>query len=257
MADVNAPIAVFDSGLGGVSVLRELIRELPAEDFYYYGDSLNAPYGTKHPEVVRQLTIGHVQDFLEMGVKGVVIACNTATSAAVRRLRLMYPDLPLVGIEPAVKPAAEAFPRGNILVMATPVTIRQEKLRHLIDTYGGKANVIPLACPGLMDFVEAGNIDSPELTGFLRDLLEPYQSSLDAIVLGCTHYPFVQKVIKRLVDPSVAIFDGGAGTAREMKRRLGAAGLLREDSGVQGAVTFHCSDPSVRKQELFRKLLYY
>ena len=253
----EAPIAVFDSGMGGVSVLRELIKTMPEEDFYYFGDSKNAPYGTKSTEKVRELTIAHTEDFMKMGAKGVVIACNTATSAAVRVLRLMYPELPLVGIEPAVKPAAEKYPQGNILVMATPITIREEKLHHLIEKFGGHANVMPLACPGLMDFVEAGNIDSPELYGFLRDLLEPYQKNLDAVVLGCTHYPFVRKVIERIVGDQVEIFDGGAGTAREMRRRLAVDGLLREATGRQGKIEFHNSDLTTEREDLFEKLLHY
>lgn len=253
----EAPIAVFDSGMGGVSVLRELIKTMPEEDFYYFGDSKNAPYGTKSTEKVRELTIAHTEDFMKMGAKGVVIACNTATSAAVRVLRLMYPELPLVGIEPAVKPAAEKYPQGNILVMATPITIREEKLHHLIEKFGGHANVMPLACPGLMDFVEAGNIDSPELYGFLRDLLEPYQKNLDAVVLGCTHYPFVRKVIERIVGDQVEIFDGGAGTAREMRRRLAVDGLLREATGRQGKTEFHNSDLTKEREDLFEKLLHY
>lgn len=253
----EAPIAVFDSGMGGVSVLRELIKTMPEEDFYYFGDSKNAPYGTKSTEKVRELTIAHTEDFMKMGAKGVVIACNTATSAAVRVLRLMYPELPLVGIEPAVKPAAEKYPQGNILLMATPITIREEKLHHLIEKFGGHANVMPLACPGLMDFVEAGNIDSPELYGFLRDLLEPYQKNLDAVVLGCTHYPFVRKVIERIVGDQVEIFDGGAGTAREMHRRLAVDGLLREATGRQGNIEFHNSDLTKEREDLFKKLLHY
>lgn len=253
----EAPIAVFDSGMGGVSVLRELIKTMSEEDFYYFGDSKNAPYGTKSTEKVRELTIAHTEDFMKMGAKGVVIACNTATSAAVRVLRLMYPELPLVGIEPAVKPAAEKYPQGNILVMATPITIREEKLHHLIEKFGGHANVMPLACPGLMDFVEAGNIDSPELYGFLRDLLEPYQKNLDAVVLGCTHYPFVRKVIERIVGDQVEIFDGGAGTAREMRRRLAVDGLLREATGRQGKIEFHNSDLTKEREDLFEKLLHY
>lgn len=253
----EAPIAVFDSGLGGVSVLRELIRIMPEEDFYYFGDSKNAPYGTKSLDEVRRLTISHVEDFLSMGAKGVVIACNTATSAAVRILRQTYPNLPLVGIEPAVKPAAEKYPQGKILVMATPVTIREEKLHHLIDRYAGTSQVIPLACPGLMDFVEAGNIESPEIYGFLRDLLEPYRGQLDAVVLGCTHYPFVAKTITEILGDQVEIFDGGNGTAREMHRRLDAENLLQKRGGQKGTVSFHSSDSSLEKKELFYKLLHY
>ena len=257
MENREAPIAVFDSGLGGVSVLRELIRIMPNEDFYYFGDSKHAPYGTKSAQQVRQMTIMHTQRFIAMGAKGVVIACNTATSAAVRRLRQMYPALPLVGIEPAVKPAAERYPQGNILVMATPITIREAKLQHLIERFGGDANIIPLACPGLMDFVEAGNIDSPEVYGFLRDILEPYQGKLDGVVLGCTHYPFVSKTITRILGTDVEIFDGGPGTAKEMKRRLEEAGLLRQNTQIQGKINFKNSDKSQQKKELFYKLLNY
>ena len=251
----NSPIAVFDSGLGGVSVLKEMIKIMPEEDMYYFGDSANAPYGTKSLEEVRSMTIKHVHDFIEMGCKGVVIACNTATSAAVRTLREMYPDLPIVGIEPAVKPAVEAYPKGNVLVMATPMTIHQEKLKHLIDAYGGDANVIPLACPGLMDFVEVGNVNSPELKGFMRDLLYQYVGQLDAVVLGCTHYPFVKDAIIEVLGPEVEIFDGGYGTAKEIKRRLQVQNLLREKGTKKGEITFENSEKSPQKIDLFWKLL--
>ncbi len=253
----NMPIAVFDSGLGGVSVLRELIKVMPEEDFCYFGDSANAPYGVRPTEEVCRMTTSHVEDFLQMGVKGVAIACNTATSAAVRVLRQMYPDLPLVGIEPAVKPAVEAFPKGRILVMATPMTIREEKLAHLIQEFGGEAEVLPLACPGLMDFVEAGHIDGPEIRGFLRDLLAPFVGNVDAVVLGCTHYPFVAKSISYVLGENVAIFDGGEGTARELRRRLEVEQLLRENSGFQGNITYRNSDDSEEKEKLFWKLLRY
>ncbi|MCR5144999.1 MAG: glutamate racemase [Lachnospiraceae bacterium] len=253
--DKDAPIAIFDSGLGGVSVLREMVKLMPAEDMYYFGDSANAPYGTKSIDEVRRMTISHVEEFMAKGCKGVVIACNTATSAAVRRLREMYPELPIVGIEPAVKPAVEAYPHGNILVMATPMTIHQEKLKHLIETYGGEANVIPLACPGLMDFVEVGNVDSPELKGFMRDLLYQYVGKLDAVVLGCTHYPFVAKVVREVLGDEVEIFDGGYGTAKEIKRRLGEQGLLIENTTKKGEIIFENSIKSQQKIDLFWKLL--
>jgi glutamate racemase len=254
---MELPVAVFDSGLGGVSVLRELIKCMPSEDFYYYGDSLHAPYGTKSLSEVQRLTLAHTEDFLAMGIKGLVVACNTATSAAVALLREKYPQLPLVGIEPAVKPAVEMYPRGNILVMATPMTIREKKLHHLIETYGGQANVIPLSCPGLMDFVEVGNIDSPEVSGFLRDLLEPYRGQVDAVVLGCTHYPFVRHSIEKILGPDTRIFDGGEGTAKEMKRRLKAAKLYCENPQKKGKIIFDNSDKSHEKKSQFWKLLNY
>lgn len=257
MGNTDAPIAVFDSGLGGVSVVREMIKAMPEEDIFYFGDSANAPYGTKSYEEVQQMTIAHTEEFIRMGAKGVVIACNTATSAAVRKLRQMYPELPLVGIEPAVKPAVEKYPHGKILVMATPMTIREAKLHHLIEKFGGEAEIIPLACPGLMDFVEAGNIDSPEVFGFLRDILEPYKEGLDGVVLGCTHYPFVKKTIVQILGEQVDIFDGGEGTAREIRRRLNLASLLRENTQRRGKITFKNSDKSQEKESQFWKLLNY
>ena len=149
----------------------------------------------------------------------------------------------------------EAYPHGNILVMATPMTIHQEKLKHLIETYGGEANVIPLACPGLMDFVEVGNVDSPELKGFMRDLLYQYVGKLDAVVLGCTHYPFVAKAVREVLGDEVEIFDGGYGTAKEIKRRLGEQGLLNENTTKKGEIIFENSVKSQQKIDLFWKLL--
>ena len=130
--DKNSAIGFFDSGVGGISVLREMVKLMPYEDFLYFGDSKNAPYGTKSTDVVRQLTVAHTQEFLRRGAKAVAIACNTATSAAVRVLREMYPEVPLVGIEPALKPAVEEFPTGHVLVLATPMTVREEKFHKLV-----------------------------------------------------------------------------------------------------------------------------
>ena len=141
-------IAVFDSGVGGISVLKSLVEVMPNEDFIYYGDSANAPYGTKTLEQVRALTCA----------KGLVVACNTATSAAVRILREQYPDVPIVGIEPAVKPAMLFMENPRVLVMATPMTIREEKLKKLMDRYRHLGEIIPLPCPGLMNFVERGDL---------------------------------------------------------------------------------------------------
>lgn len=253
----EAPIAVFDSGVGGISVLRELLKIMPEEDFFYYGDSKNAPYGTRTTEEVRTLTLHHVRYFLEeKHVKGVVIACNTATSAAVRCLREIYPDLPLVGIEPALKPAVTAYPTGRIVVMATPMTIREEKFHRLLDRFRGHSQILPLACPGLMEYVEEGRFSDPSLTPFLTDLLsEALAHHPDAAVLGCTHYPFVKKQISSVLGDDVEIFDGGGGTAREMKRRLSEAGLLRKPSGRRGRVVFENSADDPAKTELCRRLL--
>ena len=252
----NLPIGVFDSGVGGISVLRELYALMPEEDYIYYGDSAHAPYGTKPIEEVRELVFADVKALLDQGAKGIVVACNTATSAAVRLLRGMYPDLPLVGIEPALKPAALQPGHPTVLVMATPITIREEKFRHLMERYEAKADIIGLPCPGLMEFVEAGNIDGEDLKCFLENLLTPYLREVDSIVLGCTHYPFVRPVIEAVVGERVRIFDGGYGTAKEMRRRLTVAGL-RTDRTMKGNVVFQNSMPGDKEIELSKWLFHY
>ena len=249
------PIGVFDSGVGGISVLRELIKIMPNENYIYLGDSKNAPYGTKTLEEVRRLTFHNTRLLLEEGAKGLVVACNTATSAAVRIMRSMYPRLPIVGIEPALKPAALQKQHPRVLVMATPMTVRQEKFGQLMKRYETKAQVYPLPCPGLMEFIEAGDLDSGRLRDFLRELLAPYvEKGLDSVVLGCTHYPFARKMIQEIVGCDVTIFDGGGGTAREMKRRLEAAGLL-SSSAEAGWVKFENSLATMEELALCRRLL--
>lgn len=247
------PIGVFDSGVGGISVLRELYKIMPEEDYIYFGDSKNAPYGTKTPDTVRSLTIANVEFLLKQGVKGIVVACNTATAAAVRILRGMYPELPLVGIEPALKPAALQAGHPTVLVMATPMTIRGDKYKSLMMRYEQKADIIGLPCPGLMEFVETGNTEGDDLKIFLEDLLSPYLREIDSIVLGCTHYPFVRELIQQLAGERVRIFDGGNGTAREMCRRLTAAGL-RTDRTRRGKVIFENSLATEEEIELSRTL---
>ena len=184
----NNPIGIFDSGLGGISVLRELVRIMPSEDFIYLGDSLHAPYGTKTLEEVRQRSIENAEFLFDKGAKGLVVACNTATSAAVRLLREMYPYIPIVGIEPAVKPAVNCMEHPKVLVMATPMTIREEKFHKLMDRYKEQGEIIPLPCPGLMNFVERGDLDGEDLEKYLSELLFEYKhNKVDAVVLGCTH----------------------------------------------------------------------
>lgn len=247
------PIGVFDSGMGGISVLKELYKIMPEEDYIYFGDSINAPYGTKSLEEIRQLTIENVQTLLAQNAKGIVVACNTATAAAVRILRSMYPELPLVGIEPAIKPAALQPGHPTILVMATPMTIQGNKYKKLMMQYEMDADIIDLPCPGLVEFVESGNTDGDDLRAFLEDLLTPYLREIDSIVLGCTHYPFVRRIIQQLAGERVRIFDGGNGTAREMRRRLTAAGL-RTTSKVPGIVHFENSLSTEEEIELSRTL---
>ena len=224
-------IAVFDSGVGGISVLRHLRRLMPGERYLYFGDSANAPYGTKTKEEVRALTFAAAEKLMAKGIKTLVVACNTATSAAINELRNAYPELIVIGIEPALKLAADRFPGGNLCVMATPMTLREEKFAALMHRYDCSCTVHKLPAPGLVELVEAGKADSQEAEELLRALFAPCRDRLDAVVLGCTHYPFAAKAISRVLGDGVVLLDGGDGTARETRRRLMKAGLLEEGDG--------------------------
>ena len=226
----NLPIGFMDSGLGGLSVLIEAVREMSSEDFLYFGDSANAPYGTRPQEEIKRLTYAVVEKLLDKGIKGLAVACNTATSAAVRSLREDYPDLPIVGIEPAIKPAVECNKGGRIIVMATPMTIGQQKYKDLVERFRGDCDLVSVSCPGLMEFVEEGDLEGPELTAFFDTHLKKYLTEdTETIVLGCTHYPFIRPQLKAyLNNDAISIIDGSLGTARELKRRLSEKGLLKE-----------------------------
>ena len=223
-------IAVFDSGVGGISVLRELRKQMPGENYLYFGDSANAPYGNRSTEQVRQLTLQAVERMRPRGIKALVIACNTATSAAVRVLREMYPDLIVVGIEPALKMAADRFPKGRVGVMATKVTLREEKFAYQAARFP-QVQVERICAPGLVELVEAGKVSGPEVEKLLKEILNPFVGKLDALVLGCTHYPFVRKTAAQILGPATALFDGGEGTARHTRHLLEEAGLINDGKG--------------------------
>lgn len=241
----DLPIGFMDSGLGGLSVLREAIRIMPAEDFIYYGDSLHAPYGTKEQDVIRDLTFAVVENLLKQGIKGLAVACNTATSAAVRLLRGMYPELPIVGIEPAIKPAVMASHGGRILVMATPMTLAQEKYHALLAQYEDQAEIISVPCGGLMEFVEQGEMEGEHLDLYFTEHLLPFLTDdTETIVLGCTHYPFLRPHLKQFLGGRpIRLMDGSLGTSMELKRRLKVKGLLR-DGDRTGAVVIQNSSGS-------------
>lgn len=224
------PIAVFDSGVGGISVLRELIRLMPGENYLYYGDSTNAPYGGRTTRQVQDMTLEAAQMLMQRGIKALVVACNTATSAAIHILRERYPECIIVGIEPALKMAADRFPTGRIGVMATQVTLREEKFSLQAQRFPG-AQLTRIPAPGLVELIEQGKADSQEAFDLLSGLLSLYAGALDALVLGCTHYPFAAKHISRILGSGTLLFDGGAGTARQTRRCLEAAGLLFNGPG--------------------------
>ena len=246
-------IAVFDSGVGGISVLRHLVRILPGERFIYYGDSANAPYGSRSTQEVRTLTLAAVGKLLaEYPLKALVIACNTATAAAVNDVRAAHPELIVVGIEPALKVAADHFPGGRVGVLATEVTLREEKFDTLLHRFDENVTIYKIPAPGLVDLVEHGKVDAPETEALLRKVLGPYLGKLDAVVLGCTHYPFARNAIRRVLGDDVVLLDGGEGTARETRRRLEQAGLL-ENGG--GEVILRNSSPDPDMLRLSRERL--
>ena len=232
-------IAVFDSGVGGVSVLRQLRRYMPHEHYIYFGDCANAPYGSRPTQEVRRLTLAVAERLLaEYPVKALVVACNTATAAAIEALRSAYPERIIVGIEPALKLAADLFPGGRIGVMATEVTLREEKFDQLLGRFP-ECSVARLPAPGLVELIEAGKAESPQAEALLHSLLDGYIGKLDALVLGCTHYPFASRTIGKVMGEQCLLLDGGEGTARETMRRLEAENRL-EATG-EGSLTIRSS----------------
>lgn len=238
------PVGLLDSGLGGISVLGEALRQLPNEDYVYYGDTANAPYGDKAPEEVLGLVHQAVERLIELRCKAIVIACNTATSVSAGKLRQEL-ALPIIGMEPALKPASLLPGEGKILVMATRVTLALPKFQALMAQYGRDA--VPVPCPGLMECVERGELEGPQVTALLRQLLGPWLSQpVKAVVLGCTHYPFLRKTIAALFPAGTPLIDGNAGSVRQLRRRLEEQNLL-SDRQEPGRVTFLSSseEPSV------------
>ena len=242
------PVGVFDSGIGGISTLREMIRELPEERFIYYGDMAHAPYGTKTTEEVTECVRGVVNHLTKKNIKALVIACNTATGAAAAKLRSEL-TIPVVGMEPALKPASKARKNGCVLVLATPLTLHQEKFENLMKQYGEGAVKVP--CPGLMEIVEADDGDAA--LHYLQELFSRFDvNQVDAVVLGCTHYVFLREMIRDLLPERIAITDGNAGTARQLRRVLAERDLLNDEG--PGSVEIETSGTD-RDLHLMKKLL--
>lgn len=221
-------VGVFDSGIGGLSVLRELEKILPNEDFYYYGDSLNNPYGEKSDEELFEITSGVVDYLVNKGCKLIVIACNTATTRCMKYLREKYKDIIFVGTVPAIKVACDRDFK-NTLVMATPATIESERTMELIrDNIRKDQNIYLVACPGLANAIEDN--DQEKIKEILKDTFREYKDKkIDSIVLGCTHYPFIKEDILKEM-PGVILLDGSRGVAMEVKRQLENNDLLSDKS---------------------------
>lgn len=239
----NKPVGVFDSGVGGLSVAREIRRLLPAEDLLYFADSAHCPYGTKTPDQIVARSVSICRFLLQKGSKILVVACNTASIAGLDRLRKHF-NVPIVGMEPAVKPATEATRNGIIGVLATGVTLSGDRFSSLLERFGNGAHVITQPCPGLVELVEAGKLEGPELDKLLDKYLKPLlEKGVDTVVLGCTHYPFLRRAVQEIAGPGICVIDTGEAVARQVQRVLSSHGLL-DDPAHPGTETFFTSsDP--------------
>jgi glutamate racemase len=228
-------IGVFDSGVGGLSVWREIARQLPHEDTLYLADQAHVPYGSRQLAEVREFSGRITRFLLDQGAKVIVIACNTASAAALHALRRTFPDVPFVGMEPAVKPAVERTRNGVVGVIATRATFQGELFASLVQRYADDVRVLTQVCPGLVAVVEAGRLDTPETEALLRQCLTPLiEAGADQLVLGCTHYPFLRPSIERMVGAGVAVIDPAPAVARQVRRVLARWGLEAHPSTGPG-----------------------
>jgi glutamate racemase len=217
-------VGVFDSGVGGLSVLRALHTQLPSHDLLYVADSAHAPYGERSDDYIHQRTHRIASHLLAEGADLLVIACNTATAVAVASLRERWPQVPIVAVEPGIKPAVALTRNGRIGVMATPATLRSEKFRHLLTAHGAGIEVHLQPCPGLAGQIEHGNAEAPALLALIDQFSQPLkQAGVDTVVLGCTHYPFVRDQIQRAFGDAVVLVDTAEAVARQTARLLPAA----------------------------------
>lgn len=249
----NKPVGVFDSGVGGLSVLREIHQLLPNEDLLYVADSAHAPYGDKPKEFILERSTAIVEFFLSHGVKAIVVACNTATAAAVKELRGIY-HLPMVAMEPAVKPASELTRTGVVGVLATSRTINSNNFRILFARFAEQVAIIPQACPGLVDQVEQGDLEGRETRSLVSSYVVPLlKQNADVLVLGCTHYPFLKALIQDIAGPSVTVIDSGAAIARRLHSLLSHHGILAETERL-GSVDFYTSAENGKADEVISTL---
>lgn len=244
MADCYSPIGVFDSGVGGISVLNSLRALMPNENYIFIGDSANAPYGTKPEDEVFRLSENSLLKLLDSDAKQIVIACNTATAVCADKLREKYHDIQIVGIEPAIKPAATENPGRNVAVLATNLTVHQKRIEKLYHEYSGVAHIELVPCIGLVEFIESGHLYDEKLFSYLEVLLKPYKK-FDAFVLGCTHYPLIKEAFHHVLGADAKLYDGGEGTARRAKSLLEKSDMLnpgKEKGSVEIINTMNSDD---------------
>lgn len=254
----SSAIGVFDSGVGGISVLQHVHRLLPHEHLIYVADSKYAPYGGKTPAEITERCFALADFLIAKNVKALVVACNTATAAAIDAMREKY-TLPIIGMEPAVKPAAEASKNGVIGVLATVGTLKSAQFAALLESYGRNVKVVTQACVGLVECVERGELNTPNTQALIRQYCAPLLAEgADTIVLGCTHYPFVREVIAEVVGKNVSLIDTGAAVAKQLKRQLEESDLLtnlnQHGLNQQGDVQFFTNSPAENAEKVIEML---
>jgi glutamate racemase len=251
------PIGIFDSGVGGLSVMQEIQKILPHEDILYYADSGNCPYGTRPAAEIQALAVRVATFLLEKGAKVLVVACNTASTASVALLRQKWPQIPIVGMVPAVKPAAAMTESGVIGVLATQATGRAPALLDVIDRFASDVKVLVTTPPGLVELIEQGQVSSPETVELLCSSLEPMiEQGADALVLGCTHFPFLRPTLHKLLGDRLRLIDSGEAVARQTRRVLEQADLLNEQS-EPSQITFYTSGDTAQVSRTIARLLDY
>jgi glutamate racemase len=246
------PIGVFDSGVGGLTILRAVRQALPCENLVYVADAAYVPYGQKSPEQIRDRALAIAGFLVQQGAKAIVVACNTATAAAIDVLRARLP-IPFVGVEPAVKPAVAATRSGVVGVLATPATLASERYRSLIERVAAGIRIVAPPCAGLAEHIERGDLDGERTEQLLRGFVEPLLAEhADVIVLGCTHYPLVAHIVQRIAGPGVAVIENGTAVAKEVARQLTLRGSAR--TGGTGGEIFWSSGPTQRIEPLLIEL---
>ncbi|MGI6161779.1 MAG: glutamate racemase [Christensenellales bacterium] len=248
------PIGIFDSGLGGLSVLKEAMGLMPNERFIYYGDNRNAPYGEKPQSVIKELSFACVELLREKGVKAVVVACNTATSVAVEDMRRRF-DFPIISMEPAIKPALAFAGESRVIVLATPATVKQQRYLNLVDALGAEERITNIPCGGLVDIIEGGELSGAKISDKLDELLFGVDTAAAAVVLGCTHYVLAKEAVAAaLVRAGIkaALFDGNAGTVAQLKNVLAGKGMLSEG---EGGVELYTSGDAERVIPIYKKVM--
>jgi glutamate racemase len=252
---VNRPIAVFDSGVGGLSVLRHLRTQLSHERLIYLADQTNVPYGSRSLAEIRAFSEAITRYLLELDAKIIVVACNTASGAALTYLRQTFPDVPFVGMEPAVKPAAQQTKSGKVGVLATTGTFESQRYEALMARFAQEVDVFENPCRGLVDLIESGNLNGTETEALLRTCVTPMLAQgIDTLVLGCTHYPFVRPLLEKIVGPNVTIIDPAPAVARQTIRLLRQNTLLVEDTAVH-PITAITTGKAAQLEQFARRIL--